>query len=205
VNKDQMHSLLLEALETELCGVLVYETALKCALNPDLKEEWQEYLGQTENHVSILTGVLKKLGINPETEIPNRVLIRLFGQGLVNMMVMALQSGKPEAAQMAAAECVVHAETKDHGNWQLIGILAEKLGGTDQQVLRKAYDEVEDEEDEHLYHTAGWLRELQLEALDLPAQLPPPEEKKDVKTALAAATTQKERKESLAKTVKGKR
>jgi hypothetical protein len=117
---------------------------------------------------------------------------------------MALQSAKPPAAQIVAAECVVHAETKDHGNWQLIGVLSENLQGTEQQILRKAYEEVEDEEDEHLYHTAGWLRELQLEALGLPAQLPPPEEEKDVKTAIAAATTQKQRKQSLTKAAKGR-
>jgi hypothetical protein len=29
-------------------------------------------------------------------------------------MEMAQQSGKPEAAQIVAAECVVEAETKDH-------------------------------------------------------------------------------------------
>ena len=37
---------------------------------------------------------------------------------------MALDAGKPEAAEIVAAECVVHAETKDHLNWELIGELA---------------------------------------------------------------------------------
>lgn len=197
MNKDQMHSLLLEALETELGGVLVYEAAINCALNPDLKKEWEEYLDQTENHVKVLTEVLKKLGVNPDTETPNRVLVRFFGESLVNTMVMASQSVKPAAAQIVAAECVVHAETKDHGNWQMIGLLIEKLQGSEKQILKKAYQEVEDEEDEHLYHTAGWLRELQIEGLGLAAQLPPPEEKKDVKTAMDAASTEKARKESL--------
>ena len=46
---------------------------------------------------------------------------------------------------------------------------------------------VEDEEDEHLYHSKGWCRELWLKSLGLKAVLPPPEEKKDVKTAVEAA------------------
>ena len=50
--------------------------------------------------------------------------------------------------------------------------------------MKTAYDEVEDEEDEHLYHTTGWARELHLEALGLHAQLPPPEEEEDVKTEM---------------------
>jgi hypothetical protein len=47
MNKDQLHALLYEALETEKGGGQVYETALHCAINDDLIEEWQEYLDQT--------------------------------------------------------------------------------------------------------------------------------------------------------------
>ena len=47
--------------------------------------------------------------------------------------------------------------------------------------------EVEEQEDEHLYHTTGWTRELWIASLGLPAVLPPPEEQKDVKTAIGAA------------------
>ena len=86
-----------------------------------------------------------------------------------------------------AAECVVDAETKDHQNWELIGELSKKLGGDAARALAEAYEQVEDEEDEHLYHTRGWCRELWLDALGLPAQLPPPEEERDVKTAVEAA------------------
>jgi hypothetical protein len=60
--------------------------------------------------------------------------------------------------------------------------------------LKQAYEQVEDEEDEHLYHTKGWCRELSLKALGLKAVLPPPEEKKDVKTAIDAAKAEQERK-----------
>ena len=52
---------------------------------------------------------------------------------------------------------------------------------------------MEDEEDEHLYHTKGWCRELWFQALGFDATLPPPEEEKDVKTAIDAAETGKER------------
>jgi hypothetical protein len=35
--------------------------------------------------------------------------------------------------------------------------------------LLAATEEVEDEEDEHLYHTTGWSRELWISALGFPA------------------------------------
>jgi hypothetical protein len=54
------------------------------------------------------------------------------------------------------------------------------------QALENAYEQVEEEEDRHLYHTMGWARELWIESLGL-AVLPPPEEEKDVTTAIGAA------------------
>jgi hypothetical protein len=188
---------LYEALETEKGGVLVYETAIRCALNDDLLKEWEKYLEQTRNHVTVLLGVLKKLGLNPDQDTPGRNVVRHSGLSLVRTMEIALAAGKPQAAQIVAAECVVLAETKDHMNWQLIGVAAESASGAEQETLKSAYEEVEDEEDEHLYHTTGWARELHLEALGLPAELPPAEEEEDVETEMEAATVRSERKKEL--------
>jgi hypothetical protein len=92
---------------------------------------------------------------------------------------------------VVAAECVVDAETKDHQNWELIGELSKALDGDVAGVLGEAHGRVEDEEDEHLYHTRGWCRELWL---GLPAVMPPSEEERDVKTAGEAAEVEQERK-----------
>ena len=114
---------------------------------------------------------------------------------LVKTMEIALMAGKPEAAQIVAAECVVQAETKDHMNWHLIGEVCKKLKGEPGKVLKDAHDQVEPEEDEHLYHTKGWCRELWIESLGMKAVLPPPEEKKHVKTAIGAAKAEQSRSE----------
>ena len=50
MNTDQMNELLYQALETEAGGVQVYETAIRCAVNADLKQEWEKYLEQTRDH-----------------------------------------------------------------------------------------------------------------------------------------------------------
>ncbi len=189
-----MHALLYEALETEKGGALVYETALRCVINDDLKKEWEKYLEQTRNHVTVLLDVFKKLGLNPDVETPGRVVVRHAGLSLVKTMEIALVGGKPQAAEIVAAECVVQAETKDHANWELIGLVSESLNGVEQKALKSAYEKVEDEEDEHLYHTTGWARELHLQSLKLAAQLPPAEEEQDAKTAIAAARVKQQRK-----------
>lgn len=187
MKEKQMHELLYQALETELGGVQVYTTALRCVENEDLKKEWKEYLEQTQNHVEIVQEVFETLGLDPETETPGRQVVRHIGESLVTAMEMALESGEPGAAQLVAAEAVVLAETKDHLNWELIGEVAKKLTGDQAKALKKAHEEVEEEEDEHLYHTTGWTRELWIESLGMKAVLPPPEEVKDVKTAIGAA------------------
>ena len=89
------------------------------------------------------------------------------------------------------------AETKDHMNWQLIGAASKSLTGTEREMLANAYAEVENEEDEHLYHSTGWARELHLQALGLDAELPPAEERKDVESEEEAAAARKERKQTF--------
>ena len=109
---------------------------------------------------------------------------------------MALAAGDPAAAELVAAECVVLAETKDHQNWELIGKIAER-GGELGKVLKPAFDAVEKDEDHHLYHTKGWARELWIHSLGLPAVLPPPEEVKQVETAIGAARAENAREDML--------
>jgi rubrerythrin len=197
MKKEQLNELLYQALETELGGVKIYETALRCVQNEELKEEWQEYLEQTENHVRIVQGVFEKLGLDPSVETPGRKVVRHIGESLVKAMEMALSSGEPAAAQLVAGECIILAETKDHSNWELMGQVAKGTKGAQSKALQEAVGEVEDEEDEHLYHTMGWTRELWIESLGLPAVIPPPEEEKDVKTAIGAARAKSARKSML--------
>ena len=195
----QLRELLLQSLEHERGGVLVYQTALECAVNGDLREEWEEYLEQTERHVEILTTACESLGLDPDEMTPGRKVVQHNGKSLIVAMKMALAAGDPPAAELVACECVVLAETKDHFNWELIGQCAKELDGEEAEALQAAYDEVEDEEDEHLYHTKGWCRELWLKSLGLKAVIPPPEEKRDVKTAKDAAKAKDDRKKAAAR------
>ena len=193
----QVNELLYQALETELGGVQVYETALRCTVNEDLREEWQGYLDETRNHVEIVSDIFTELELDPEVETPGRTVVRFKGEALVKAMNMALEAGDMTAAQLVAAECVVDAEIKDHANWELIGEVASELKGPRAQVLQEAYEQVEEEEDEHLYHTQGWARELWFESLGMTAVLPPPEEQKKVKTAIGAARAEQSREDFI--------
>jgi hypothetical protein len=69
-------------------GVLVYQTAFRCAINEELIQEWGDYLSQTQNHVVVLLAVLKTLGLNPHQETPGRNVVRHAGPSVVKTMEM---------------------------------------------------------------------------------------------------------------------
>lgn len=190
---DPVQELLCQALETEIGGVQIYEAALRCALNTDLTTEWKKYLEQTRHHEEILRSVFDIWDLDTDTETPGRLVVRHNGEALVGAMNKALETMPRNGAQLVAAECVVLAETKDHMNWELIGEVCGSIAGKRGKALKDAHEEVEEEEDEHLYHTTGWTRELWLAFLGRPAVLPPPEEVKDVKSAIGAARAKKGR------------
>ncbi len=187
----QVKELLLQSLEHERGGIKVYETALRCVVNKDLEDEWDKYLDQTRNHERILMQVLSALSLDPEEASPGRTIVKQLGAALVQAMQTALKAADPAAAELVACECVVLAETKDHADWELIKRCAEHAAGEQKKVLTAAADEVEDQEDEHLYHSKGWCRELWLQSLGMKAMLPPPEERKHVLTAIGAARAEK--------------
>ncbi len=192
-NADQIKELLYQALETEIGGLAIYETAVTCAINEDLKKEWLSYLEETRTHRRVLLTVFEQLKLDPQAKSPGRDVVRHLGESLVRAMKMAISAGDPDAAQLVATECVVLAETKDHANWSLIGLIAEQQSGEQAKILKQAYDAVATDEDHHLYHTQGWSRELWIESLGFPAVLPPPEEVKKVETAIGASRAEQAR------------
>src|SRR5688572_19177127 len=163
MNNAQVTELLYQSLEVEIGGQQVYEAAIACAQNDDLREEWQKYLEETRTHEEILRTTFARIGLDPEVETPGRAVVRFKAKSLVESMRMAQSDGGPDAAQLVAAECVVEAETKDHQDWELIGRVAEESTGDMKAALMEAYEQVEEQEDQHLYHTMGWARELWIE------------------------------------------
>jgi ferritin-like metal-binding protein YciE len=193
---EKLNELLYEALETEIGGQAIYQKAIECAQNSELKEEWEKYLEETRNHEQVLRRTFEALSLDPNAETPGRKIVRHHRESLVAAMSMA-QDGDAAAAEIVAAECVVLAETKDHQNWALLNKASEEAKGKTASALKAAVDEVEDQEDEHLYHTMGWARELWIESLGMPSVLPPPEEEKSVKTAIGAARAAASRKDMI--------
>ncbi|KFL49913.1 hypothetical protein JM78_32000 [Burkholderia pyrrocinia] len=188
-----IRELLCQAYETELGGAKIYEAALQCATDEDLHKEWEKYHRETLHHQEVLRKVFDALGIDPDAQSPGRSAVAATGKSLVHVIEQARKQADPAVAQVVAAECVVLAETKDHLNWELIGYAADQLSGDAAKVLKGAHDEVEADEDHHLYHTRGWAREMWIESMGFKAVLPPPEEVKKVESAADAARAERSR------------
>lgn len=197
-NTEQLHALLYQALETELGGEQVYKAAIPCAKNADLKKEWEGYLEETLTHQQVLKSIFEELALDPAKQTPGRQVLKQIASALVKAMDLAKQAGDPKAAELVASECVILAETKDHLNWQLIGLVGEQ--SKDKKLaalLKQAHDAVAPDEGHHLYHTQGWSRELWIQSLGFPAVLPPPEEQKQVETPIGASRAEQQRSKLL--------
>ena len=189
----QLKELLLQSLDHERGGVLVYQTALECAVNDDLREEWEEYLEQTQNHVAVLTRTCEALGLDPGEMTPGCQIVQHTGKSLVVAMKMALAAGDPQAPSWWPANAWCWPKRRITRIGSSSASAPRPRTAEAAPALKAAYDEVEDQEDEHLYHTKGWCRELWLQSLGLPAVLPPPEEKQHVTNAVEAAAAKENR------------
>ncbi|MCA9514520.1 MAG: spore coat protein [Myxococcales bacterium] len=193
MKRSHAESLLYVALETEKGGLKLYETALRAARNPGLREEWQGYLEETQTHHDKLVAILKGLELDPGKSVPAQAVVRHKGQSLVKAIQLAMDTLSAEEAELVAAECVVEAESKDHLNWSLLEHLADEGPKDFAKAIREAVDEILPQEAHHRFHTEGYARELWLKHLGLPAALPPPEEEKSVETKIGAGRAEKAR------------
>lgn len=196
MKRENFEELLYQAMETELGGEKLYMAAVDSAVNTDVKEEWRQYLEETRTHQEILQGIFAAAGLDPETDSPGRRVLRLKAEALVEAVGQA-RGKDARLGELVAAECIVEAESKDHQNWELLGKMAEHLDGELKDAVQEAYDEVSQQEAEHLFHTMGWARELWLDFMGVPAVLPPPEEEKHVQTQIGAARAEQSRDDYL--------
>ena len=67
------------------------------------------------------------------------------------------------------------------------------MKGDRAKALKAAVEEVEEQEDEHLYHSTGWARELWIRVSRLAGGPSSAGGKKDVKTAIGAARAKQAR------------
>ena len=145
--------LLSACLQHERCGVHLYRSVGGRTTNPDFRARYEEFERETLRHVEILEELIATTGGDPMYVSPSARATEKAAAGLVESTFLLEGSVDADTAELAMLEAVLLAETKDHGNWSLLGQLARAMSdGPVKEALRAAVEVVLAEEEEHY----GW-------------------------------------------------
>jgi rubrerythrin len=134
----------------ERCGAHLYRTAAGMTQFPEWRDKYEEFLAQTVDHVRILSELIGELGGDPMYVSPQA---RMTEFQATKLMEPALLAGSVDTLTMELAmlEAVMLAERKDQANWKLLRALADQLpDSAPAQAIRRAVEEVDPQEDEHV-------------------------------------------------------
>ena len=195
--QEQFAELLLQMLETEQGGVKVYETALRCVVNDDLKKEWEKYRSETTEHVQIVTKLVEHFEGDADADSPGASWCATSGSRSSRRWRWRSRRAGPGGRPARGRR--VRRARRDQGPPELGVARRGRTGlkGEDAKAVKDAFKRSRNRRTSTSITRTGWCRELWIESLGLPAVLPPPEEEKDVKTAIGAARAKKARREML--------
>ena len=156
VNGPFLADLLSACLMHEQCGLHLYRTAISMTTKDNLREKYEEFGAETEEHIRIFEELIAACGGQPGYVSPAARLVEALDSKMHEAAIL-LPDGADEATlELAILEAVVLAETKCHADWSLIQQLAAELpDGIARTAFQNAVDQVEDQEDEHI----RWARE----------------------------------------------
>jgi rubrerythrin len=173
MNNEVLLDKLSEFLMVEQCDWQLYQVVGERATDPELKERYEEFGRETDRHRTILTGLIRDLGGDPDYVSPTARLAQAKSGALLASALLVSGPLGPAEREASDLENVMLAETKHHADWELLGQLAEQLPkGKARAAIEAAVAEVGPQQDEHL----GWAQ-TKLATLGLQAilgQTPPP-------------------------------
>lgn len=156
VNGPFLADLLSACLMHEQCGLHLYRTAISMTTKDNLREKYEEFGAETEEHIRIFEELIAACGGQPGYVSPAARLVEALDSKMHEAAIF-LPDGADEATlELAILEAVVLAETKCHADWSLIQQLAAELpDGIARTAFQNAVDQVAEQEDEHI----RWARE----------------------------------------------
>jgi rubrerythrin len=156
LNGPFMADLLSSFLMHEQCGLHLYRTAISMTVDPRLREKYEEFGAETEEHIRIFEELITACGGQPGYVSPTARLTEAVDSKIHEAAILLPDGADDAALELAILEAVVLAETKCHSDWSLIQKLAAELpDGDARSAFQAAVDQVEEQEDEHI----RWARE----------------------------------------------
>ena len=151
LNAPFLADLLSSFLAHEQGGYHLYLVAAGATQDGRLRDRYQEFGRETENHIRILEELILRLGGDPGFVSPAARLVEATGSKLLEVPGLLEGTADQATVELALLEAVVLAETKDHADWKLLQSLTDDMPEGDvREAFRAAVDQVEQEEDGHL-------------------------------------------------------
>jgi rubrerythrin len=138
------------ALAHEQCGRHLYNAVSAQTANPILQRRYQEFGRETTEHIGILQELITTLGGDPGYVSPSARATEKLDAGAVEATFVLDGSIDIMTKELLMLDAVLLAETVDHGNWELIEELGEKLEGPAQEAVQAACAKVRPQEDDHV-------------------------------------------------------
>lgn len=156
LNGPFLADLLSACLMHEQCGLHLYRTAISLTANEALRERYQEFGAETEDHIRIFEELIAACGGQPGYVSPAARLTEALDSHLHQAVILLPAGADPDTRELAILEAVVLAETKCHSDWSLIQKMATEMpDGAARDAFEAAVEQVEEQEDEHI----RWARE----------------------------------------------
>jgi rubrerythrin len=150
VNAPQLADLLSSFLAHERCGVHLYRAVAGATLQDDWRAQFERFGDQTKEHVRILEELVTSLGGDPMYVSPAARLTETQNTKIIETMLVS-GSFDQVTAELSLIEAVIQAERKCHNNWSFLSQISDSLPASGAATaIKKAVDEVEQQEDEHV-------------------------------------------------------
>jgi rubrerythrin len=135
----------------ERCGFHLYRSIAGRTNNSMLKRKYEEFGAETERHIEILETLLAELGIPPTYVSPSARATEGTDAHLLESTFLYAGSVDLMTQELVMLDAVLLAETRDHANWSGLADLVDTFPeGAGRDAVRRAVEQVEPEEDEHL-------------------------------------------------------
>ncbi|QGG95733.1 hypothetical protein [Actinomarinicola tropica] len=167
LNRPFVADLLSAMLAHERCGRHLYRSVAGRTHNPVLRNRYEDFGRETEEHVRILEQIIVAMGGDPQYVSP--MARATEGQDTKLLESTFLLSGSLDTmtAEMAMLDAVLLAETIDQSNWSAMSAMTAQLPEGDlRETVTGLVEQVVDDEDEHL----EWARSMRARMTMLQAQ-----------------------------------
>jgi len=151
VNGGFVADLLSDMTMHERCGHHLYKSVATRTHNPMLQRKYEEFGEETERHIEILQTLVGELGMSPAYVSPSARATEGTASKLLESTFLLSGSVDIMTQELVMLDAVLLAETRDHANWSGLADLVDAFPeGDGRDAVRRAVQQVEPEEDEHL-------------------------------------------------------